>query len=158
MRVGIAEYRTARGPAVLKASGLGSCLAIVLFDPRRAVGGMAHTLLPDGSRKDDVSNPVKFVDLAVELMLNELVDMGAEPRDLVAKMAGGANMFANGFLSLVDGIGVRSAHSARAALSQHHIPLLAEDIGGNRGRTVKFDLATGRLQVYFARDETTLYL
>lgn len=158
MRVGIAEYRTAESPATLKASGLGSCLAIALYDSRRALGGMAHTLLPGGRRQDDVSNPVKFVDLAIEMMLNDLVAMGAERQDLVAKMAGGANMFASDFLSLVDGIGVRSAHSAREVLARLHIPLLAEDIGGNRGRTVEFDLATGRLLVYFARDKSTLYL
>jgi len=158
LRVGIAEYRTARGPAVLRASGLGSCLAIVLYDPRRALGGMAHTLLPGGRGQDEVSNPVKFADLAIELMLKDLVGMGAERQALVAKMAGGANMFASDFLSLVDGIGVRSAHSAREILSRLQIPLLGEDIGGNRGRTVEFDLATGHLLVHFARDKTRLCL
>lgn len=157
-RVGIAEYRLVRGPAILKASGLGSCLAVSLYDAELLLGGLAHTLLPGRQGTADDSNPAKYVDEAIRMMLQELIDQGAEKQRLVAKIAGGANMFETEFISLVDGIGARSAQSARQVLDQLELPLLAEDVGGNRGRSVEFDLATGDMMVYCARDKSTLRL
>jgi chemotaxis protein CheD len=157
-RVGIGEYRVARSPVVLKAAGLGSCLAISLFDPGLLLGGLAHTLLPVRQKVTDHASPAKYVDEAIHLMLRELIAHGAAKRRLVAKLAGGANMFEAEFLSLVDGIGARSAHSARQVLAELELPLIAEDVGGNRGRSVEFDLATGHMRVYCARGNTTISL
>jgi chemotaxis protein CheD len=153
-RVGIAEYRVARGPAVLKAAGLGSCLAVSLYDAELSLGGLAHTLLPGRREGGPGANPAKYVDGAIRRMIDDLVEQGAERQRLVAKIAGGANMFEAEFLSLVNSIGARSAHSARQTLAELGVPLVAEDVGGNRGRTVEFDLASGRLMVYCARENS----
>ena len=157
-RVGIAEYRIGRNPGVFKAAGLGSCLAVSLYDPTLGLGGLAHTLLPGRSKRGSGESAAKFVEDAIDEMYRGLLSEGADPARLVAKLAGGANMFETEFLSQVNGIGARSAHSARLALAALGIPLEAEDVGGNRGRTVEFDLATGVLIVYCARDATTLRL
>ena len=157
-RVGIAELRIATAPQVLKAYGLGSCLAIALYDPQLRVGGLVHSLLPQQRPGEPVSVAPKYVDAAIRLMIEELVRAGADPARLQAKVAGGANMFETEYLTLINSIGVRNARSARETLMELGIPLAGEEVGGNRGRTVEFDLATGRLLVYCARDDRTLVL
>jgi chemotaxis protein CheD len=157
-RVGIAELRIARAPTVLKAYGLGSCLAIALYDPGECIGGLVHCLLPQRRSNDPLSEAAKYVDGAIRLMLEELNRAGADPARLQAKVAGGANMFETEFVTLVNSIGVRNARSARETLRELGIPLVGEEVGGNRGRTVEFDLVTGNLLVYCARDDRTLTL
>lgn len=157
-RVGIAKYRIGCRPEVFKAAGLGSCLAVSLYDVELGLGGLAHALLPGRQKDGPLTGSAKFVDDAIDEMYQALLDLGADQAHLVAKLAGGANMFETEFLSQVNGIGARSAHSARAALAALGVPLVGEDVGGNRGRTVEFDLATGQLIVYCARDKTMLRL
>jgi len=157
-RVGIAELRIARAPEVLKAYGLGSCLAIVLYDPAARVGGLVHSLLPQRRSDDPLSLAPKYVDAAIRLMVEELTRSGAAAERLQAKIAGGANMFETEFVTLMHSIGVRNARSARETLQELGIPLVGEEVGGNRGRTVVFDLATGRLLVYCARDDSKIAL
>ncbi len=154
-KVGIAELKVARAPQHLKAYGLGSCLAVALYDPELRIGGLVHCLLPqqpDGTTDDNLA---KYVDAAIRRMIVELSGAGVEPTRLQAKCAGGANMFEGGYLTVMQSIGERNARSARETLKELGIPLVAEEVGGNRGRTVTFDLATGRLLVYCARDDRT---
>jgi len=151
-RISIAEFRVVQAPAVLKAYGLGSCLAISLYDPATRIGGLAHTLLPQHLRGDTGPGRAKYVDAAIRLMVLELVQLGADADRLVAKIAGGANMFESAYLTLMSSIGVRNARAARETLAELGIPLVAEEVGGNRGRTVEFDLASGNLMVYCARE------
>lgn len=153
-RVSIAEFRIETAPAVLKAYGLGSCLAISLYDPETRVGGLAHTLLPQARHSDPEAGRAKYVDTAIRAMVDELVERGAEAARLVAKLAGGANMFESDYLTLMSSIGVRNARVARATLAELGIELAAEEVGGNRGRTVQFDLATGQMIIYCAHEET----
>ena len=157
-RVSIAECRIGRAPVVLKAYGLGSCLAVGLYDPQAQLGALGHMLLPTRSEKPAVGAPEKFVDAGIRRMIEQLVDAGARREHLVAKLAGGANMFETDYQTLVQSIGARNARSAHATLAALEIPLLAEDVGGNRGRTVAFDLATGELIVYCAREQTRTIL
>lgn len=157
-RVGIAECRIAKTPVALKAYGLGSCMAVALYDPERKIGSLGHMLLPQRTEKTQRHSPEKFVDAGIRLMLDKLVAAGAEREALVAKIAGGANMFESEYQTLIKSIGARNAKSARETLAELQIPLRAEDVGGNRGRTVEFELATGRVIVYSAHDQkqTTL--
>jgi chemotaxis protein CheD len=80
-------------------------------------------------------------------MMEELLELGAEKDCLVAKILGGANMFEALHPSGAEGVGARNARAARETLELLGIPLLAEDIGGNHGRTVEFDLATGEVRI-----------
>lgn len=143
-RVGIAEFRVAQAPAVLVSYGLGSCLAIVLYDRERRIGGLAHTLLPAPHPGVAESRPEKFVAGAIRLMLEELLQQGADRAVLTARIAGGANMFVSQFeVSAEESIGARNVRAARETLHQLAIPLQAEEVGGSNGRTVEFDLDTG---------------
>lgn len=157
-RVGIAELHIARAPQVLKAYGLGSCLAIAMYDPGLRLGALVHSLLPQRRASDAPGEATKYVDAAIHLMVEELVQAGADRARLQAKIAGGANMFESDYVTLMHSIGVRNARSAREALLELGIPLAGEEVGGNRGRTVAFDLATGQLLVYCARENRTITL
>lgn len=149
-RIGISEYATGVSPDILITYGLGSCLGILLYDGRQRLGGLAHTLLPAPRPGQAETRPGKFVTSAIELMLAELLLRGAERPRLAAKIFGGANMF-EGFGAESDGVGVRNTRAARDTLAGLGIPLLFEDVGGQHGRTVEFELASGIVQVRSVR-------
>jgi chemotaxis protein CheD len=115
-------------------------------------------LLPCRPQKNPLGSESKYVDAGIFQMVSELVRAGANRQGLVAKVAGGANMFESAYQTLIDSIGARNAKSARETLAGLNIPLVAEDIGGNRGRTVELDLATGHMMVYCARDNERIFL
>ena len=100
-----------------------------------------------------MGSPSKYVDAGIKLMVDNLVEAGADRSELVAKIAGGANMFESVYQTLISSIGSRNARSARETLARLGIPVVGDDVGGNRGRTVEFDLASGQLMVYCARED-----
>ncbi|OHB28656.1 MAG: hypothetical protein A2X84_06305 [Desulfuromonadaceae bacterium GWC2_58_13] len=146
-RVGISEFRVARAPAILVSYGLGSCLGIVLYDPRLQLGGLAHTLLPGDRPGGRELRPAKHVEGAIRLMVGELLAAGSELQNLTAKLAGGANMFEAQNPAAEDRIGSRNINAGRQVLERLGIPVIAEDVGGHHGRTIELDLATGLLRV-----------
>lgn len=152
-RVSIAQARIDQAPAILKAYGLGSCIAVGLYDPETGIGGMAHMLLPCRPGKNSLGSEGKYVDAGIFQMVDALVRAGAARERLVAKITGGANMFESTYQTLINSIGARNAKSARDTLAELDIPLLGEEVGGNRGRTVEFDLATGKMMVYCAHGD-----
>jgi chemotaxis protein CheD len=151
INVRISQYRLAEPPAVLVTYGLGSCLAIALHDPQLRIGGLAHTLLPSARQMPGANRPAKFVDAAVRMMREDLLARGAQSPRLTAKIFGGANMFQPLLGAAENGIGARNVRSARAVLGALEIPLLAEDVGGDFGRTVEFDPASGLVRVRAVR-------
>ncbi len=151
-RISIGQARIDQAPVVLKASGLGSCIAVGIYDPESRLGGMGHMLLPFRPKQTPLGSAGKYVDAGIFQMVDELVRAGASREKLVAKIAGGANMFETTYQTLINSIGARNAKSARETLAGLGLPLLGEDVGGNRGRTVEFDLATGNMMVYCAHD------
>jgi chemotaxis protein CheD len=157
-RVSISEARIDQAPAVLKAYGLGSCIAVAIYDPATRIGGLGHMLLPSRPHKNLLGSEIKYVDAGIGQIVAELVRAGASRAGLVAKIAGGANMFETAYQTLINSIGARNAKSARQTLAELDIPLIGEEVGGNRGRSVEFDLASGNLMVYCARDNEPVTL
>jgi len=151
--VRIAQARIGRTPIVLKAYGLGSCVAVGLYDPQTRLGGMGHMLLPNRPPKGTLGSESKYVDAGIYHIIDELLRAGANRDTLVAKIAGGANMFETSYQTLINSVGARNAKSARQTLNVLGIPIVGEEVGGNRGRTAEFDLATGKMLVYSAHTE-----
>ena len=145
-RVKVADYAVSKGDGVISTIGLGSCVAIVIYDKQTRVGGMAHVLLPSEGLSRDKDNRAKFPGTAVPLLLEEMKKLGARG-PYTAKIAGGSSMF--GALLPAGGInmGERNVVSARQALSEAGIPLAAQDVGGDYGRSVYFHLDDGRMLV-----------
>jgi chemotaxis protein CheD len=146
IRVKVADYAVARGQQTIATIGLGSCIAIALYDSANRVGGLAHILLPALSLSRDTSNAAKFPETAIPLMLGEMRKLGANGR-ITAKIAGGASMFG----SLLPGGGInmgdRNIVATREALAANDIPITGEDVGGDYGRSIYFDLRDGKVIV-----------
>jgi len=146
VRVKVADYAVRRGGDIIATIGLGSCVAIALYDPETQTGGLAHILLPNMSMSRETSNPAKFPETIVPIMLAEMRALGASAR-ITAKIAGGASMFGQ----LVNGTGInvgeRNIVATREALAAAKIPLVAEDTGLDYGRSVYFHLSDGRVEV-----------
>lgn len=146
VRVKVAEHAVAGGEAVIATLGLGSCVAIVVYDGRSRVGGMAHVLLPNETLSRDARNPAKFASSAVPLLVRSMRAAGA-PGPYTAKLVGGASMFAQLLPSGGVNMGERNVEAAASALAAAGIPVIARDTGGDFGRSVFFSVADGNVIV-----------
>lgn len=145
--VGVSEYATAADGETLYAYGVGSRVAVLLWDPVAEAGGLADAILPERAAGDDVA-PAKFVDSATESLLRELATAGASYGDVEARIVGGASVV--DFPDLPDDVGQRNVRAARETLERLEVPIVAEAVGGDHGRTVVFDTATGAVRIHTA--------
>lgn len=143
--VDVADFAVAGGDSVLVTLGLGSCVALALHDPTTGIAGLAHILLPTVGTGPPSVRAAKYADTAVPMLVEEMRRHGARKK-LVAKMAGGARMFA-ALLSSGINMGERNIEATRAALAKLGIPIIAEDVGGEYGRSVKLFASTGAMTV-----------
>lgn len=146
IRVKVADYAVAAG-GTIATIGLGSCVAIALYDPISRVGGLAHVLLPHESMSRDRSNPAKFPATVVPLLLEEMRRLGANRARVLAKIAGGASMFATLVPQSGINIGERNVAAVRDVLAGARVPIVGEDTGADYGRSVYLFLDDGRVEV-----------
>ena len=143
----VADYAVADGSTLLVTVGLGSCVAIALHDPQAKVGGLAHVLLPSTGMSQDRTNRAKFPSTAVPLLCERMQALGARIGRMRAKIVGGASMFTSLLSATGLQIGERNVVATRAALEHAGIPLVAQEVGGDYGRSVYFNVHDGRLIV-----------
>lgn len=154
IKVGMAQFKVAVAPARMMTFALGSCVGIVLYDPISKIGGLAHVMHPSSERVQNNVNRAKFVDTAVEMLLSRMAKKGARRNRIEAKIFGGAKMFQS--ISASPGvmqIGEENVKATRAELAGRNIPVVAESIGGTKGRTIIFDLTSGRVTVKDAQSK-----
>ena len=128
---------------VLVSLGLGSCIGLALVDKRAGVAGLAHIVLPASGGAVKPETMHKFADHAVPALLDGLVERGASRVFLQASLVGGASMFA----AVGQDVGRRNAVAVRDLIARRRVPVVAEAVGGSRGRTVKVDVASGTVSV-----------
>jgi len=147
--VGISDYKISKSPDMLVTYALGSCVGIALYDPSKRIGGLSHIMLPSSLMRADgiIDDRMKYADTAIPDLLSELDRIGANRRSVVAKLIGGANMFNMKGTSFVETIGERNIAAARNELARLNVPLVAEDVGANYGRTVFFLLENGTVRI-----------
>lgn len=143
IKVGMADLNVCVSPDRITTLGLGSCVGIALRDPVTKIGGLAHIMLPDSTTIRNNSNIPKFADTGIEELVKQVTRKGANRSRLVAKIAGGAQMFGFGSNSEMVRVGERNVQATRKKLTEMKIPILAEDTGKNFGRTVIFYPETG---------------
>jgi len=134
------------GDDSLRTIGLGSCVGIALYDAKVKVAGLAHIMLPD-SRGQGGLYPVKYADSGTTFLLQRMTDMGADVRRVVAKLAGGAQMFTLAGRQDSLRIGRRNVEAVEAALEVLSIPIVSSSVGGNSGRTIELFADDGRLSI-----------
>ena len=147
IKVGMADYKVGCYPASLISYGLGSCIGIAIYDPITKIGGLAHIMLPDSKQARSTENLAKFADTCLPIMLEAMIKLGAMKSRLTAKIAGGAQMFAFTNSTDIMRVGERNAEAVRAVLKKLDIRLIADDTGGNYGRTVELKLDTGVFKI-----------
>jgi len=173
IEVPMADIAVHKGSQILVTSGVGSCLAITLYDPILQIGALAHTMVPSSAKRDaqytqrastslsleastvaqacavaervsTKANDTKYVDVAINHMLHGLQARGSNRADLEAKLIGGANMFPS---IISDDIGKDNILSAREKLQAEGIKIVGECVGGSQGRSVEFSPTTGIVTV-----------
>lgn len=148
IKVGIADLNTVTPPNIIRTSGLGSCVGVVIYDSSKQIAGLSHVLLPDSSLTKQINfNPFKYADTAIPILIEKLIKMGSRKYALKAKLAGGAQMFQFTSSSNMMRIGERNIEAVHNQLKKFQIPIVSSDVGGNVGRTIEFDPTTSELKV-----------
>jgi chemotaxis protein CheD len=142
--VGIAQLAIAKAPEQLCCLGLGSCVAVFLYDPELKLGGVVHVLLPKAPQNHEVEE--KNADTGIRKLVNQLLARGAKKERLKAKLVGGAQMFPNLNLQITD-IGAENCREVKRVLRELGIRVVSEDTQGNRGRSVVYNMADGKALV-----------
>ncbi|WP_409253724.1 chemotaxis protein CheD [Bacillus sp. SCS-153A] len=148
VKVGIADMKIAKGGQSIRTSGLGSCVGVVVYDDGISIAGMVHIMLPSSSiAKGSNFKLAKFADTGIGELVRTLTLHGGRLGRFKAKIAGGAQMFQLSSGSDLMRIGPRNVEAVKQALSSLAIPLIAEDTGGNNGRTIEFHMDNSLLNV-----------
>ncbi|WZL74868.1 chemotaxis protein CheD [Clostridiaceae bacterium 35-E11] len=147
IKVGMADLNVTKKEGILTTLGLGSCVGVTLYDPITKVAGLVHVMLPSSKSIRNRNNPAKFADTGVTLLLEKVVQLGANKERLVCKLAGGAQMFSFANKNDIMKIGERNVIATKEILKELKIPIVAEDTGGNFGRTIELYSNTGVLFV-----------
>ncbi|OYT54188.1 MAG: chemotaxis protein CheD [Candidatus Altiarchaeales archaeon ex4484_2] len=141
-------------PCLLEAIGLGSCIAVCLYDEIHEIGGLAHIMLghrPENTREE--INPLRYADKAIDELIKEMMAVGSKQYNLKAKIFGGAAMFSNSIFR----IGDQNIKAVKEKLAEKKIRVIAEDVGGKKGRNVWFNTEDGTVVVGNAFGSTKEY-
>lgn len=147
VKVGMADLNVCTPPDAITTLGLGSCVGVVLYDPNKKICGMVHIMLPDSTKIKNNENLAKFADTGIDELIRRLVAIGASKSALVAKIAGGAQMFAFSSNNDMLRVGDRNVEATTNKLLNLRIPIIASDTGLNYGRTIEFYPETGELVI-----------
>lgn len=135
------EHCASADPDVIISTLLGSCVACCLWDPLAEVGGMNHILLAANPKgPDEGPNPAGIN--AMELLINDLLKLGARRNRLLAKAFGGAKM-----VSGLSSIGPANARFALDFFRRENIECTSQSLGGDKARYVIFTPATGAVRI-----------
>ena len=136
------EYHVARQDIIIS-TVLGSCVSACLFDPVAKIIGMNHFLLSNDRYSKDMpmcaTEAGRYGVHAMELLINEMVNTGAQRRNLRAKAFGGGDvLFVNGGNRAILSVGRVNCRFIKEFLERESIPLVAADLGGDMGRVIHF--------------------
>jgi len=149
INVGLAEISVSKESSdVLTVLGLGSCIALCAFDPIARVGGLAHLVLPRARvTSDELSARGKYIDTGVPWLLQKMYKLGAQKSNLILKITGGARMLnIPGNNNILD-IGGKNIAQIKETLSKEGLRTCGDDLGGGLGRSVRFYVESGKIQV-----------
>lgn len=145
--LGMGEYAVSSAPGtVLTCIGLGSCIAVCIYDRLSRIGGMAHVVLPRHDNPPD-GTLGRYANTAVPYLLGQVIQNGGIKSRITVKITGGAQMTQAPGLRDTFKTGERNLAEVKAALEKENIRLAAADVGGTTGRTVRMYIDTGMVTV-----------
>jgi chemotaxis protein CheD len=124
---------------------LGSCVSVCLYDPILKRGGINHYMLPYWNGQG-LASP-KYGNIAIEKLIDKMLLMGSEKRNLIAKVFGGGEVIETTIKQFV--IGERNIKIAFEMLDEYKIPVIAKSVGGKNGRKIEFNTSTGEVRHKF---------
>lgn len=128
---------------------LGSCIAVCLYDSKMNISGMNHYLLPLWNN-DGLQSP-KYGNIAIPKLIEGMEAVGCSKKDMIAKVFGGASPNDMHHTSENMMIGKRNYQIAVDILQQYNIKIVAQDMGGIRGRKIVMDSITGKIQLSYTQ-------
>lgn len=143
--VGIAEANIVFHDKVLVTYALGSCVGVCLYEKNIKIAGMIHVLLPSFHTFHQITDIYKYADSGIPQLVKRMEMYGAKRKNLVAKIAGEAEMFCTE--ETKTGIGKRNIIAVKDTLNKLEIPIIAEHVGSNYGRSIWFSCKDGSLKV-----------
>lgn len=147
IKVGMADLNVASYPDALTTLGLGSCVGLCLYDSIAKIAGMIHVMLPYSANGVGESNPAKYADTGIPLLIKKMEEKGASKTRITAKLAGGAQMFGFKPENDIIQIGKKNIAATKDILQNLSIRITAEDTGGSCGRTIEFYSSDGSLLI-----------
>lgn len=146
INVGVADLATSSSPDILKTI-LGSCIGIAIYSPKDRIGGLLHIMLPQLNNGD--MNKAKYADTGIPMLISTIENRyGIKRHTLIAKIAGGANMFS--FIKntpTIFDVGNKNIAAVKYLLKELGIPIVGEDVGANYGRRIEFYLESGKMVI-----------
>jgi len=150
-RVDLGEIHVSKNRlTIYTVPNLGTGVALTIYDTINKVGGVAHIVMPESSLGNNYNEelPGKYANLAIPQLLEKYTELGGQKRGSVVRMVGGAQLFnfGGGGGNMLN-IGARNATAIRAAMSKLGFVIEKADTGGNKGKAIRFVLASGQLFV-----------
>lgn len=147
------EIAVGQNDVIIKTGGVGSCLVICLYDKTTKIGGLAHAMLPCSRSFEKIrpkthfeASSAKYVDEAIDRLVQEMENIGSEKGNIKAKLVGGAEMIKI-FSESGHGLGIKNIEMAHKKLEELDIAIESESVGGSVGRLVELNLNNGVLDV-----------
>ena len=146
---------SARGDDMLITYALGSCIAVIVHDPVRKVGGMIHYMLPlsEIAPEKAQEKPAMFADTGIPELFRSMYGMGCDKKNLVVKVAGGGALYDDKGLF---NIGKRNYTVLRKMFWKAGVMIASEDVGGAKSRTARLWVATGKCTIACQGEEVEL--
>lgn len=138
----IGELHASKDPVIIHTL-VGSCVAVCLYDPVNQIGGMNHILLPGRADLRHFDAPARYGINAIELLINKIMKLGGDRKQLVAKVFGGAHIISA--ISRENGIGKKNADFVVEFLRNESIRIVNSDLEGNSSRRIYFHTDTGQV-------------
>ena len=130
------------------ATTLGSCVSTCVRDPVAGVGGLNHFMLPSDPGQETSGGALRYGNFAVERLINDLLKHGARRERLEVKIFGGGRVIAG-----MGDIGRSNVEFVREYFETEQMDIVAEDVGGNVARRVRYYPETGKVRVKRMRTE-----
>lgn len=137
------EYYATKRDMVL-VTVLGSCVAACIRDRNSGIGGMNHFMLPDSGEQSGWSIGGRYGTYAMEMLITQLQKLGAERKNLEAKVFGGASVIAN---MTETNVGERNAQFVLDFLKTERIGVVAKDLLDIYPRKVYYFPYSGKVMV-----------
>ena len=146
--VGVADMVASNDAnAELVTYSLGSCLGVTVYDPLKKVGGLLHLMLPESriAPEKAVTSPFMFVDTGVPQLFKTFYNLGGDRTRAVIRVTGGAQFLDD---NRTFNIGERNVRAFEEIIARNGLVIQARDLGGFNSRTLRFDLATGKVTLH----------